>query len=140
MNKLLASVSLLLLASAAEAACPNPVPANVACVRWTASPGWTNNVPYDPSRETVTYSVHLIESGASVRVVASGVVGVDATIRGLPAGIRCFAVVTNVRNHATSIVANSGLSNVACKTLRFPGPTDGSIEAPTDGSIEQPRR
>jgi hypothetical protein len=129
---------LLVLGKAAFAACPNPVPANVACVRWQPSTGWSTGVPYRAGT-VITYHVVLHANGQVVRTLTT-TTGLDATIRGLPAGQHCFAVFAKVTPVDVGASDTSALSNVACKTLRFPGPTDGSIVGPTDGSIEQPRR
>jgi hypothetical protein len=128
---------LLLLTKAAFGACPAVVPPNVACVKWAASPGWSNGQAY-AAGTVVTYKVWVLQtSGMPDRVVAT-TTGLDAMVHGL-SGRRCFVLVTTVTPVPAGWEGTSGPSSSTCKTLVFPGPTDGSIEAPTDGSIEKPK-
>jgi hypothetical protein len=48
-----------------------------------------------------------------------------------PRGEQCYAVQTVDVKGAMSV-----LTEYVCKTVRFPGPSDGAIDAPTDGGIE----
>lgn len=127
----LISLALLVMASAAHGACPVPVPSNKACVSWSPSTRWTNNVVYAPGT-VVTYTIYQI----SPTIVTLGTTTQTFFLSNvLPAGNKCFGVTATVNDAIlgtrVSIRAPSG-----CKVLRFAGPTDGKIEGPTDGKIE----
>lgn len=123
------SLLLLLCAVSARAIAQTPCAANIACVSWIASAGYTNNTPY-PAGTVVQYVVKLVSSTGTVIRDLGSTTSLSYTAKGLPKGSRCFAVVARVQG------IDSTLSNVTCKVIRFPAPSDGKIEAPTDGAIE----
>src|SRR5688572_15100718 len=114
MKRLLIGVALLLFAVSANAACPTTVPGNVACVKWTASPGWSDGRSY-AANETVRYRVVLVNktTNAVIREIGT-TAALDLTTSpgALQTGEQCFAAVTLVTNGVTSWESN--LSNVAC--------------------------
>lgn len=115
---------LLMLANAAHA--------GEATLRWIAPTQNTDGSPltnlagyrvyYGTSPTQLTQTIQLANAGLTTYVV-----------RDLAPGTWYFAVTAY-----SSAGAESALSNIASKVVRFPGPTDGAIEAPTDGAIEDP--
>lgn len=119
---LLTTLLLYPLSSQAQTTCAT----NEACVNWTAATTFVDGTPLPATG--VTYNVYsqVVNTPPVLRttVAASSVV-----LKGLPLGDHCFWVRTVVNG------VESDNSNIACKTLRMPAPTDGSIAPPTDGSI-----
>ena len=115
---------LLMLANAAHA--------GEATLRWIAPTQNTDGSPltnlagyriyYGASSTQLTQTIQLANAGLTTYVV-----------RDLAPGTWYFAVTAY-----NSAGVESALSNIASKVVRFPGPTDGAIEAPTDGAIEDP--
>lgn len=99
-----------------------------ACIAWAPSSGWADGTPY-PSGTIVTYYVYS-QADNQPPVLRGTTTGLELKIVGLPPGPHWFFV------RAMVATAESANSNTAPKTIRFPGPTDGSIEAPTNGGIE----
>lgn len=126
--KLSSLALLLLVAGAAQGACPAVVPSNRACVEWKASVDWTDGTPFSQGT-VVTYTVYLVTSPTTGTVIATTTQLFKMTPV-LPAGKKCFVVSATVNG------VESDHSNEGCKVIRFPGPTDGKIEGPTDGAIE----
>jgi hypothetical protein len=124
-------LALLLLPAHAWSACPPNVPPDRACVQWQASSGWSDNSPFTPGT-VVTYRVYRLTPPGATLVYTTTALNTP-NLAGFPKGEQCFFVRASVNG------TESANSNTACKTLRFPGPTDGSIVGPTDGSIEQPK-
>lgn len=141
MKRLLIAVALILWAVSANAACPTKVAGNVACISWLASPGWSNNAQY-AAIDQVRYTVVLVNKTTRAVIREVGTTpSLDLTTSpgSLQTGEQCFAVKTVVTTpipEGGSRVAESGLSNVACKNIRPASPTDGAIERPSDGAIE----
>lgn len=108
---------------------PPACPANVACINWTAV---TQNTDNTAVSGPIRYRVHRQNGAQWIQLTEVSQVGV--TLTGLPLGEQCFAVTA-----VDALDRESDRSNVSCKTLKVPAPTDGSIEAPTDGSIEYPK-
>ncbi len=107
-----------------------PCPALRACVSWVAPTQNNDNTPYNnPGGFRIVW-------GKSASALDQTVYVQDPSARTwtspeLAPGLWYFGVITfNAQGN------ESGLSNVASKTIRAPGPTDGAIEAPTDGAIE----
>lgn len=128
MSKWIITALLLVASPSVFGACPT-MPANKACIQWGASLGWTDGTPYGAGI-SVRYRVILV---GATPVVLGETSSLEYRPQGLTLGTKCFYVITVLNTGA-----ESAPSNTACKTLRFPGPTDGKIEGPTDGSIERP--
>lgn len=124
--------ALLLTAVGASAPCLPPIPANEVCITWTA-PSLNTDTPPTPIVLPISYNVWQQSGSTWVLITTTKVVALQ--IKGLPLGAQCFRVTAFY--DASRIESTPSLS--ACKTLRLPAPTDGSIEAPTDGSIEYPK-
>jgi hypothetical protein len=120
--------ALVAVAGIAQGACPAVVPSSRACVSWQPSLTWSSGVPY-AAGTVVTYHVFSSDGNGGGQLLAT-TTATDVTIPGLPPGEQCFVVFAMVG------VQQSGPSNIACKVIRFAGPSDGSIAGPTDGSIE----
>lgn len=99
-----------------------------ACVAWRAAPGWSDGTPFAAGTQ-VSYNVYS-QMGNQVPVLRGTTQGLEIRIVGLPPGRHFFFIRTVVG------LVESLNSNIAEKMIRFPGPTDGSIEAPRDGAIE----
>lgn len=126
--RLTSALVLLLLGATAQAACP----ANVLCVSWSASTKFSDGSAFPPNT-VVVYRVWLMVNGKANRLLHRTESPLRADIKDLALGNRCVAVEADAAGGAS-------LSNIVCKTLRLPAPTEGSIEAPTEGSIEEPKR
>ena len=129
----LISLALLLLAVTAAQAQTHTLTctSSQACIAWRASPGWESGGPFSPGT-VVTYNVYAQpENGTPV--MRGSTTGLEIRIVGLPPGKYFFFVRASVAG------VESINSNLATKVIRFPGPTDGAIEAPTDGGIENKR-
>jgi hypothetical protein len=75
-----------------------------------------------PSSTVVTYTVY---SGSNGTVGASPIAtttALELVFSNLTKGEHCYAVTASIPGFPPSL-----LSNVSCKTIRDPGPTDGSI-------------
>lgn len=134
-----AAVGVGLFAALAPAThpCDEKIPANVACVRWSASPGWSNSSPY-LTTEVVSYELWRVSKtnvDSGFLVDSTSNLYYKTTPGQLDLGERCFVVRTKVIT-ALGVTSFSAFSNMACKTLKFPAPTDGAIESPSDGAIE----
>lgn len=78
----------------------------------------------------ITYRIYRRTNGI-LTALANTTTGTAIKLINQPRGEQCYAV--------TAIIGGteSRLSNMGCKQIRFPGPTDGGIERPTDGGIER---
>lgn len=123
-------LALLLLPVASYAACPTKTPSDRACIKWTPptlntdGSSLTNlagfRIYYGQSPTALTLTMQINSPTQNTQVIVPP-----------SRGTWYFAIAA----FATT-GAESARSNVASKIIRFPGPTDGAIEAPTDGSIE----
>ncbi len=139
MKRISLLVIFLLAASSCLAACP-VMPSNKACLQWVASSGWNDGTPF-AAGTVVTYRVYQVDKvTGGLQQLLGTTQALQLQPTGLSLGEKCFAVVTVVSPTPTGFNSTSSPSNTACKTLRFPGPTEGSIAAPSDGSIEQPKK
>lgn len=131
MNRLLFGLALLLFASA-SAACPNPVPATVACLTWVAPTTYTNGAPI-PAGKVITYTVYR---GTAANAITERIGTTTALTMTVPNNRnRTETQFFNVTATVDSV--ESDRSNSASKLVRAPGPTDGRIESPSDGAIER---
>ncbi len=132
MRVLIAAALLAGLAYIADAQTTPPpaCPALRACVSWNAPLTNTDGSPYtNPGGYRLVWgkSPTVLDQTTYVQNPAAR----TWTSPELAPGLWYFAVITfNAQG------VEGGTSNVASKTIRAPGPTDGAIEAPTDGAIE----
>jgi hypothetical protein len=128
LSNYLLALCLLVFGVPALAACPAQVSSDKACVQWLPSTTWSDGTAY-AAGTVVTYTVYTSD-GQGGGVLLATTTANDVTIPGLPPGQHCFVV------YATVNGLRSGPSNSPCKTIRFAGPSDGTIVGPSDGSIE----
>lgn len=123
----------------AQEACPvpanqTPCPSDRVCLSFTAPAGNTDGSLLSAAQKPLTFHVwRRAATGSWVRL-AYNTRATSITLAGEPRGLQCWAF--------TAMAASgdeSALSCYACKTIRFPGPSDGRIERPTDGGIESPQ-
>ncbi len=126
MSRWLAAAFLLLVSGNAVAACAG----HLACLSWSASPGWTDGTSYAPGT-VVTYTVYKATDPSLLgSQIAATTTNLSATLTGLAPGVWYFAVTASA-DGKTSV-----LSGIVQKRIRNRAPTEGSIERPTDGAIE----
>lgn len=135
---ILTVLSLLPLAAQAQTACSSGVPPrfcassapNIACIEWVPPVANTDTTAIAADQKPLVFTVWRRTGSQYVSLVSTQ--NLFVRIGKQPLGQQCYAVtVTDAKGKS------SDLSCFACKTIRFPGPTDGSIDAPTDGSIEK---
>ena len=78
----------------------------------------------------LTYRIYRLTNGI-MTALPNTTAGTAIKLINQPRGNQCYAV-TAILGGSESV-----LSNMNCKMIRFPGPTDGGIERPTDGGIER---
>ena len=112
--------------------CANAAHAGSACLSWTPP---TQNTDGSPLTNLAGYRIYYGESAAVLHqtIQLNNAALTTYCVNDLAPGPWYFAVTA-----FTSTGAESAKSNIASKVVRFPGPTDGAIEAPTDGAIEDP--
>ena len=100
-----------------------------ACLSWGRPLQYIDGTAI-PATVEITYRVYRRTNGI-MTALANTTTGTAIKLINQPRGEQCYAV--------TAIIGGneSALSNMSCKFIRFPGPTDGSIERPTDGGIER---
>lgn len=123
-------------AAGAQEQCPTLPPTGATCfsdrvcITWTAPTGNTDGTLLRQDQRPLTYRIWRRDAG-TWRPLAYTTSATTITLAGEPRGLQCYAVeVIDARG------STSELSCFACKTVRFPGPSDGRLERPTDGSIE----
>lgn len=124
MGRWIRAIALVALLSVSTHVAPAAAPVGSTALSWTPPTQFTDNTLI-PVGTTITY-----------RVYRDGVFVTQTTNRTQqlvtePTGPRCYHVTANIVGYGESTA-----SVQACKTVRIPGPTEGSIEAPTDGGIE----
>lgn len=120
---------LALLAVASAGAQELQCNSSQACLAWTAPTAYTDGSAI-AAGTLVQYRAWRADEAGTLQPVSALVAGTELKLTAQPRGSQCYAV--------TAVVAGveSAPSGLACKVIRFPGPTDGAIEAPTDGAIE----
>lgn len=133
MKTLIAMVIVCLTALFVVTACepslaqtPDVCSSSEACLSWTTA---TRYIDDSPITVPVLNRVYGGLEGQPPRILAETMAS-QVKLTDLSPGSNCFFIRTVVADR------ESTNSNISCKTIRSPGPTDGSIEAPTDGSIE----
>jgi len=101
------------------------------CLSWTAPTHNVDSTVIATDQKPVKYRVYRKVTDGFTRLAETA--GLELKLVTEPRGEQCYAVTAvDAKN------AESDYSGVACTTVRFPGPTDGTIEAPSDGAIETP--
>jgi hypothetical protein len=100
-----------------------------ACLSWTPPTRYSDGTNIAPGT-AITYRIYRQTNGI-MTALPNTTAGTAIKLLNQPRGEQCYAV--------TAIIGGSEsvLSNMGCKQIRFPGPTDGGIERPTDGGIER---
>lgn len=117
--------SLALLAYGQQLTCKS----SEACLSWTPPTHYTDGTAI-PANAAMTYRIYR-RTNTIMTALPNTTAGTSIKLINQPRGEQCYAV--------TAIIGGSEsvLSNIGCKMIRFPGPTDGGIERPTDGGIER---
>lgn len=100
-------------------------PSTDVCLSWTPPTKFTDGTAI-PSGTAITYKVYRDGGSSSIAVVTAS----STRIPNEPRGTHQYVVT------ATVGAAESENSSAVSKTIRFAGPSNGSLERPTDGAIE----
>jgi hypothetical protein len=124
-----------------QAACPAPsippapCPSDRLCLNWDAVVTNEDGSPFTAAQLPLSYRIWRLIPGPQFLRLPYSTAGLSIGIVGEPRGLQCYAV-----QAVDKLGRESGLSCYSCKTIRFPGPSDGRIERPTDGGIESSQR
>jgi hypothetical protein len=110
--------------------CTSTAP-NVVCVEWRAPTTNDNGTPLSAAQKPLRFRLWRRLPNGDFFPTEIGTQNLFLRVTREPLGEQCYAVSAIDKQDR-----ESGVSCYVCKTLRFPGPTNGSIEAPSDGSIE----
>lgn len=130
--KYFSALAFLLFSAAAFGTCPK-IPSTDVCLEWTASTHWVNGTPI-AAGTVITYTVWRATADPNVFVNLGQTTTLQRIVRNEPRGVQCYRITATVTG------VSSAFSSAACKTVRFGGPTEGTIERPTDGGIEPRNR
>jgi hypothetical protein len=100
-----------------------------ACLSWRAPTRYTDGTSI-PAGTAITYRIYRQTNGIMTGL-SNTTSSTSIKLISQPRGEQCYAVTANIGG------SESVISNIGCKLIRSPGPTDGSIERPTDGGIER---
>lgn len=128
-NKLVAGSGVALAAGAAllvqQLAAPAPCPSTDVCLSWAASTKYEDGTSIAASK-VVTYKAYR----ENPRTLIASTQSLATRVGGQPRGVQSYVVTATVDG------AESKDGARVSKTIRFAGPSNGSIEAPSDGGIE----
>lgn len=101
-----------------------------ACLSWKPPTRYENGTAI-PAGTAITYRVYRLTNGI-MTALPNTTAGIGIKLLNQPRGQQCYAVTAIIGGSESTLSTPLG-----CKFIRFPGPTDGSIERPTDGGIER---
>jgi NADH:ubiquinone oxidoreductase subunit 5 (subunit L)/multisubunit Na+/H+ antiporter MnhA subunit len=124
------AICLIVLAVIFAAIFSPKVRADIACTKiddqsahvcWTPSTQFTDGTAI-AAGTLVTYTIYTGPRSNVTAAIASTTTALELVFSQLTTGEHCYAVTASIAG-----VQPSALSNIGCKTIRDPGPTDGSI-------------
>jgi hypothetical protein len=128
---------LLLPAAALAQQCPapptpqTPCPSDRVCISWQGPADNSDGSRFESVQLPLTYRIWRRSATGQWQRLTYSTQGLSIGLVGEPRGLQCYAVTA-----IDALGRESGMSCYSCKTVRFPGPSDGRIERPSDGRLE----